>query len=283
MAPARKLPPVAPNRDEPQWRVWTAPAALVSGFILGQFAYLVVAVIGQGRHQSLNHPGPAVSIAGNVVYDLSFVAAALYFARLQGRVRAADFGYRRTALGLGAGGFVAGGAAYYVFSALYTLLLHLHSATKLPDQLGANRSTAALVAVAAFVCVIAPICEELFFRGFLFGTLRRLRITIARRSAGTWTAAILTGILFGAAHIGSEPVPQLVQLAFLGFVLCLIRWRTGSLYPCMALHSFNNSLALGVIQHWSPGATLALTTGSMLAIGVLTGPLSGFRARSCPT
>jgi hypothetical protein len=88
---------------------------------------------------------------------------------------------------------------------------------------------------------------------------------------------VLTGILFGAAHLGSEPAPQLIQLAFLGFVLCLIRWRTRSLYPCMALHSFNNALALGVIQHWSVGAILALVAGAMLVVALLTGPMSGAR------
>ena len=58
----------------------------------------------------------------------------------------------------------------------------------------------------------------------------------------------MTGILFGLAHLGSAPSQYLVPLGFLGFVLCLVRWRTGSLYPCMALHSANNALALGVNQ-----------------------------------
>jgi uncharacterized protein len=36
----------------------------------------------------------------------------------------------------------------------------------------------------------------------------------------------------------------------LGFVLCLVRWRTGSLYPCIGLHALNNSIAFGVLQDW---------------------------------
>ena len=43
----------------------------------------------------------------------------------------------------------------------------------------------------------------------------------------------------------------LVPLAFFGFVLCLIYARTGSLYPCIALHCANNSIAFGVSQHWT--------------------------------
>jgi hypothetical protein len=42
----------------------------------------------------------------------------------------------------------------------------------LPVQLGVNDSNAALVLVAVLVCVIAPMAEEFFFRGFLFGALR---------------------------------------------------------------------------------------------------------------
>jgi hypothetical protein len=41
----------------------------------------------------------------------------------------------------------------------------------------------------------------------------------------------------------------------------------------MALHSLNNSLALGVNQHWSAGEILALLAGSILVIAAVTGPL----------
>ena len=42
-----------------------------------------------------------------------------------------------------------------------------------------------------------------------------------------------------------------MPLAFFGFALCLLRENTGSLYPCIALHCANNSLAFGVSQHWN--------------------------------
>jgi uncharacterized protein len=42
----------------------------------------------------------------------------------------------------------------------------------------------------------------------------------------------------------------LAPLAFFGFALCLLRERTGSLYPCIVLHCANNSLAFGVSQDW---------------------------------
>ena len=68
---------------------------------------------------------------------------------------------------------------------------------------------------------------------------------------------MIVGILFGLAHTGSANPEYLVPLGFLGFVLCLVRWRTRSIYPGMALHSANNSLALAVQLHWSLGAACA--------------------------
>jgi membrane protease YdiL (CAAX protease family) len=41
-----------------------------------------------------------------------------------------------------------------------------------------------------------------------------------------------------------------VPLGIFGFVLCLLREKTGSLYPCIVLHCANNSLAFGVSQDW---------------------------------
>ena len=88
-------------------------------------------------------------------------------------------------------------------------------------------------------------------------------------------ASVLVALLFGLAHLGSAPAVYLIPLAFLGFVLCLIRWRTRSLYPCMALHSANNVLALGVNQlSWSAPAIGGLMLASWLVIAVITGPLS---------
>jgi CAAX protease family protein len=272
--PSGPAPPPVPF-DQPPWPVWTAPAAIALGLALGVFATILVEIVGQAGGSSVSHPTPAVSIAGDIVFDLAFVAAALYFAGIHGRPRAADFGFRWTGLGTAVAAVVLGGVGYYAVAYLYSKVFALHGTDKLPSELGVNKSTAALIAAAVFVCVIAPIAEEFFFRGFLFGALRRMRINIGDREIGTWVAAVITGILFGLAHTGSASPQYLVPLGFLGFVLCLIRWRTASLYPCMALHSINNSLALGVNQlNWNAGEILALMAGALLVIAAATGPLA---------
>lgn len=261
--------------DQLRWPLWIAPAAVALGFVLGTMLAIVVAVIGRAGGSSFNHPTPAVSLVSDFLFDVSFVIAAIYFAARGRRPRPSDFGFRRVNFGVAVGAVLLAAIGYYVLSAVYATAIHLHGSDKLPSELGVSRSTAALTGAAIFVCVIAPIAEELFFRGFIFGVLRQLRVRVAGRELGTWIAAVITGTLFGLAHTGSASSQYLIPLGFLGFVLCLVRWKTGSLYPCMALHSLNNSLALGVNQlGWDAGEIVALMLGGLLVIGVLTAPLA---------
>jgi membrane protease YdiL (CAAX protease family) len=262
--------------DEPPWRLWTAPAAVVAGLAMGIFGTIIVDGVGHAGGSSLTHPTPAVSLISDLVFDLAFVGAAIYFAGVEGtHPRPVDFGFRRVSLRLGIGAVVLAAVSYYVVTAVYASLIKLHGNDKLPSELGVGKSTAALIGAAVFVCVIAPIAEEFFFRGFFFGALRRWHIPIGDADLGTWVAAVLTGILFGLAHTGSASPQYLMPLGFLGFVLCLVRWRTASLYPCMALHSINNCLALGINQlHWNILEILGLILGSVLVIAGITGPLS---------
>jgi membrane protease YdiL (CAAX protease family) len=281
VTPAPSVPPSPPDPPDPPpererevpWPIWTAPASVLVGLVVGVFGSVVVAGIGAAAGGSRN--SPAVNLISDLVFDVGFVLTALYFASLSGRPRPEDFGYRRIALTLGVGACLAGGIGYYVVTAVYQSLVHLHGSDKLPQSLGVGSSTAALAAAAVFVCVVAPIAEEFFFRGFIFGALRRWHVVIGGHDIGTWLAAVITGMLFGLAHAGSAAAQYLIPLGFLGFVLCLVRWRTRSLYPCMALHSINNSLALGVNQlHWNAGEIVALVAASMTVVGAITLPLA---------
>jgi membrane protease YdiL (CAAX protease family) len=270
--PASQPPPK--RSDEAPWPIWTVPAAFGLGLVVGVISTALVA--GIGRAAGSSHNTPAVNIVGDIVFDLSFVAVAIWLTGLNRRARLSDFGYRKVAPGLAIGVFLAAGISYYVLTALYQVIVGLHGTDKLPKGLGVGQSTAALVGAAAFVCVVAPVAEEFFFRGFIFGALRRWHLMIGRHDLGTWAAAVVTGILFGLVHAGSASAQYLIPLGFFGFMLCLVRWRTGSLYPCMALHSVNNSLALGIAQlHWNAGAVVALAAGSVTLIGALTLPLAG--------
>jgi membrane protease YdiL (CAAX protease family) len=261
----------------PRAQPWTALLAILLGIAAFIFCSIVIVIVGTAFGASASHPTPAMNLASNFSLDLSFVGAALYFSILRGGGRS-DFGYRRIPLGLGLAAAVLGFGGYFGVTTLYALALNLHGSDKLPSGFGVNRSDWALAGTAVFVCVAAPMAEEFFFRGFLFGSLRRMRIVAGGRDLGPWVAAVIVGLLFGLAHTGSASSKYLIPLGFLGFLLCIVRWRTGSLYPCMAIHSFNNCLALGVDQlSWPAWAIALLTVGSLAVIGLITLPLAGNR------
>ena len=106
--------PASPPSDLPPWRIWMAPAAVVLGFALGLVGTVLVGIVAQVAGSSLTHPTPAVSLVENLIFDLGFVAAAVYFAATSGRLSPADFGFRRVSPRLAIGGFVTAGVVYYV-------------------------------------------------------------------------------------------------------------------------------------------------------------------------
>jgi uncharacterized protein len=262
--------------DVPPWKLWAAPIAVVLGFILAEVLVTVVYGIGSANGASSSNPTPAMEIVGSIVFDVGFIAAAVVIARVNGgagRRVGRDLGFRRVRWRTAVIAIVLAAIAYYAVTDIYAAVFSLHGQDNLPKSFGLHRSDWAVAGTAAFVCAVAPMCEETFFRGFLFGTLRKLDIRVGNVQLGPWVAAVVVGILFGLAHTGSAIAQDLVPLGFLGFVLCLVRWRTRSLYPGMALHSANNSLALAVELHWSVGAGAALLVGSWLVIAVIVGPI----------
>ena len=217
---------------------------------------------------SAKHPPPAVGILTTLVLEYSLVGAALVFARMRGPLAPRLFGLRRTRFVSALGWVVLAALLYVTFSAVWQQALHLHEKDNLPSELGADRGTLAFVLVALLVCVSAPIAEELFFRGFFFTALRNWR--------GPWLATVLTGLTFGALHVGGTPIGFLAPLAFFGAALCVVRWFTGSLYPCFALHAINNCIALGALRHWSWQIPL-VALGALALIAALTVPLARLR------
>ena len=173
--------------------------------------------------------------------------------------RPSEFGFRRVHLVNAVVTVVIAAIIYYVVTDIYALVFNLHGKDKLPSELSNTHNHAAIVMTAVFVCAVAPMCEEFFSGGFLFGTLRKMHVTVAGRDLSVFIAAVITGILFGLVHTGSASSQYLIPLGFLGFMLCMVRWRTGSLYPCMAMHSANNAVALGYSDlHWTALEILAL-------------------------
>ena len=269
-------PPAAPGRPEPfgqdvahdpppPWPPWTAPVALIAALILATLgAFLVdLPALALGVNISSSHTPPGLVIADTFVQDLAFVLAAVYCAHLGGRVvRSWQFGLRAPASGWrsATGMILLLLGVFLLISIAWSAVLH-PTEQKLLEQLGSNESTVLLLLSAGLTCAIAPICEEILFRGFIFTALRNWR--------GTLPAALITGLLFGGVHAASSPALDLVPLAALGVGLCLLYRRTGSLYPCIVAHSLNNSIAFASLESWNVGEWALLLTGSLAGIAAV--------------
>ena len=81
--------------------------------------------------------------------------------------------------------------------------------------------------------LIAPVVEEIFFRGFLFQGFRQ--------KYGWLPAVLLSSAIFGAAHL--DPV-SLIPTFMLGCVLAYMYHRSNSLWPGIIFHTLINSFSL---------------------------------------
>jgi membrane protease YdiL (CAAX protease family) len=143
-----------------------------------------------------------------------------------------------SSLGTTMGAFVGAAIAYFsyiVAAAFYSSLLHPEQ-KDITRDLGFGDGGFGTVAAALLIVVAAPLSEEIFFRGFIFGGLRhRFRFL---------PAALISAAIFGVFHYtGAGSAAVVPQLALLGFALAWVYEQTGSIYPTMAIHIANNLIA----------------------------------------
>ncbi len=104
------------------------------------------------------------------------------------------------------------------------------------EVLGSARSPGEIAVYFVLVSVLAPIAEEIIFRGYVYAGLRRF---LPARSA-----IILGAVLFAGVHLNSD---AFLIIALIGALLCLLYERTRSLLPGMIAHGLHNGLVLAVM------------------------------------
>ncbi|MBA3381892.1 MAG: CPBP family intramembrane metalloprotease [Actinobacteria bacterium] len=132
------------------------------------------------------------------------------------------------AAGLAAAALV---AIWIVGAALAPFLDATEEQGLVPDEFDSSR-VGAFVAFFVVVAFVAPVVEELTYRGLGFSLLAPYGVTVA---------ILLTGVLFGLAHGLLIALPV---LTFFGIAVGWLRARTHSIYPSIALHSLFNGTAL---------------------------------------
>ena len=110
-------------------------------------------------------------------------------------------------------------------------------------------------------CMLAPLAEEFFFRGFL------LRVLHERTNAVI--AVLVTGIAFGLVHLPSGDWIGAIVLSLFGMALCVLFILTSSLVPCIMLHAFHNSISFGFTKELPWWGFLLLILGSVMTTFVI--------------
>ena len=148
---------------------------------------------------------------------------------------------------------VLGVSIVFIFVAMYVLNLLIEQAgipnTMEDTFIDMSRNPFGILSIA----LLAPILEELLFRGAIQGHLQGVL-------KHPWVAILIASFLFGVVHMNPAQIP----FAFLlGAMFGWLYYRTGSLLPGIIGHVLNNSIAAvnmilygdATIEEQMPGAT----------------------------
>ncbi|MEX0991500.1 MAG: type II CAAX endopeptidase family protein [Actinomycetota bacterium] len=229
--------PIAPPVPLATWRWWEAIAI----FVLGVLAGLILAILlrpilpGGAMGEVLISFLVYVGIAGTLVTWLAKLhkgwrAAIPFPVHVFAEVWA---GFVRGMVVFLAAGMAAALAIKIVLDFVFG------ENAQAPEQLPDNLTGFAVVASGFVAIVVAPVVEEFFFRGVLFGAFRAHQ--------GFWLSALASSFAFGAIHYipGPETPPQdawflVVTMMFVGFGFAFIyERRKNILAPIVAHATFN--------------------------------------------
>jgi hypothetical protein len=169
---------------------------------------------------------------------------AVLITRLRGNGPRADLGLVwswqdiRSGIAYGFGGL----AVTIPASLLYAVIIGPDRASSAIGDVfaGLRAGPVAALAVVLVVVLLAPLCEEIVYRGLLWGALERYALP-------RWVPFVVTTLLFAIAHFELTRTPLLFVVAL---PIALARLRTGRLAASVVAHQVNNLL---------PGVVLALT------------------------
>jgi membrane protease YdiL (CAAX protease family) len=245
-APASDPSPEPAPEPRPPHRWGLGAYLLVEVVFLGA-SFLVSALF--AGPDGLGVPGILLALGAPT---LLAAGTALLVTRLRGNGPRLDLGLSVRARDLGIGlalGF--GGLLLSIPASLvYAAVVGPEQATSTVGQIfdGVRVGWPIAVLVFLLVVVVAPICEEIVYRGLLWGAVEKL-------GANRWVAFLITTLLFAMAHFELTRTPLLLVVAL---PIGLARAITGRLPAGIVAHAVNNLL---------PGLALALAlTGALPAV-----------------
>jgi membrane protease YdiL (CAAX protease family) len=256
-APARD--PVASRA--PDSPVDSAPPPFRAGKALLSFLLVLLAqaiavlmlvsvgeVISPGK-SSLKEPGFQTALLLSV--SLAFLAGAFLAARLWARALVRDRSPSGLGLFIPARGqilrWTSSGVGLAILWVAFSMLSRSHASQSLgPVAQAAARGGLARLVWALIAIGIAPLGEELLFRGLLYKGFEA--------SWGRTAASVLVTALFVSLHVAevSHQWVALAPITLLALLALAARRKTGSLAPAMALHSAYNGSIVAFVYILSP-------------------------------
>jgi len=218
----------------------TLPIWVVAGFVLAQV--IVGLLITLVRTLGVSFEGINETILSTVLTAVIYVISIVIVIGLpwlvkKYRTSKAELGLTRYPewldLVLAPAGFV----VYILLSALFMAFAMSYMTFIDFDQVqetGFSQLGPRFEYILAFVSlvVLAPVAEEILFRGYLFGKLQK--------NVATWIAILISSAVFAAVHLAWNVG---IDVFALGIVLCLLRIVSNSLWPSILLHMLKNGIA----------------------------------------
>ncbi len=219
---------------------WT-PRDVAWGLIMAVLWVIAFVIIGGlGKEFGLVIDPSVLVIFGTLL----LLIPAWYFSIYKYGATWADLGLREfqpKAIGFGCGLMLLS----LLFNLVYATFLGIFNLEIQPDIDQMFDGTGFPVALLFGGAIVAPVVEEIFFRGFVFAGLR---------NRWDWKkAALASAGLFAMAHV----IPtSLVPILILGLIFAFLYQISGSIWPAILMHMLTNSVALSVAyaasQGWIP-------------------------------
>lgn len=214
---------------------WVALSFMIAQALL----FLVVAILSRAGVPLDTVSGTMLqTIFAALVYTLTLVIVmgVPWFVK-KSRTSKAELGLTRLPswldIGLAPAGFIIYMLATFALATVVTLVIPSFDISQAQDT-GFGNITQRYEYYLAFatLVVIAPLAEEILFRGYLYGKIRKY--------VPMWLAMLLVSALFGAVH-GQWNVG--IDVFALSLVLCALREITGSIWAGILLHMMKNAIA----------------------------------------
>jgi membrane protease YdiL (CAAX protease family) len=217
------------------------PAWVFLGFMLAQAAVVALIELAQAVGVPLDRINASLFqvIAGGVIYALSLlIVIGVPWLVKKARTTKQDIGLQRLPTLKDVFVFTPVGVVGYVILTAIIASLAMSFLTFIDyeqvQDTGFTNLTTQFEYSLAFIMlvIIAPVAEEVLFRGYLFGKLRK--------HASLWVSILITSVLFAIVHFAWNVGLDVFALSI---VLCLLRVASGSLWPSIVLHMTKNGVA----------------------------------------